>query len=102
MLAKTVPQHHENVILHFWRLWVKPRSNNRDEAFRENTIRITSGVLIVVLLLAFIIQITLFSGPTTLISFPALILISLLISLASAVAVHKGYIVAAGYLLTGV
>jgi signal transduction histidine kinase len=91
-----------NNLLHYWRRWVTPRSVNRDEAFRERTIRVTTAVLNGVMLLGFIIQVAAFPLPNTVISYPTLLFTALCMSAASAAAVNKGRILLAGSLLTTV
>jgi len=92
----------QNTVFRYWQDWVKPRSTDRDVAFRENTIRFTSGVLTIALVLGLGLQLALFPLPTSLVSFVTFIALGLVGSVASAIAVQNGDVSGAGYLLIGV
>src|SRR5437899_786447 len=79
--------------------WLEPRSTNRDEAFRERTIRITVSIVFVACALAFLSSRLVFRYEWTLVSYSTMILVALLLSLASAIAVNNGRILLAGWLL---
>ncbi len=76
--------------------WLEPRSTQRDEAFRERSIRITLGVTSTLILLSFFLSALAFSDKWELISFPTLHIYMLIFCLASAYALSRGRIVAAG------
>src|SRR5260221_10382732 len=100
MTTSTTSQTTDNPILRYWRLWVTPRSADRDEAFRENTIRVTTGVLIIVFAVGLLLQIAVVSPAPSGVSYVVLILVTLLGALASAIAVVRGQTLIAGYFLT--
>ena len=52
--------------------WLQPRSTDRDEAFRERSIRVAVALVIVVGLLSFALSIFVFPNDWSLISFPTL------------------------------
>jgi signal transduction histidine kinase len=83
-----------------WNRWVTPQESDRDKAFRENTIRVTSGLLIGVMGLAIIIQIGWFSKSVTNGPFLSLLIPAFILSCGSAFSVHRKYLVTAGWLLT--
>jgi signal transduction histidine kinase len=76
--------------------WLEPRSTQRDEAFRERSIRITLGVTSTLILLSFLLSILAFHDRWEIISFPTLHIYMLVFCLASAYALSRGRIVAAG------
>ncbi|MBI5666383.1 MAG: hypothetical protein HZC41_00125 [Chloroflexi bacterium] len=82
------------------RQWLKPRSHDRDAAFREQVIRSTLAIVIVLDLLSFASTILIFRAQWSLISFPTLHLMALVICLLSAVVLLRGHLVLAGWLLT--
>jgi signal transduction histidine kinase len=69
--------------------WITPKSSNRDDAFRERTIRITIGLLFSVLLVAFVAQRLFFSGEWTLISLSTLVPAMWVVSVAAGIAVIR-------------
>lgn len=90
-----------NPIVRYWNSWIQPRSQDRDIAFRENTIRVTSGALVIVLAVALVLQLAVFGLVPQSLPFMALIAVTLLMSSASAIEVNSGRIARAGYILTG-
>src|SRR5579863_1903567 len=86
----------DNRFVTSWNHWVKPRSSDRDEAFRETIIRFTSGLLAIFVAFGLVIQLAAFGIS----SFVVLIAAILIISLASAVTVNNGNTLAAGWLIT--
>lgn len=78
---------------------LKPRSVNRDEAFREKTIRLTLTIVISLTLMAFLISFLVFGDPWTPISYPSLFTFMLISSGLSALAVSRQQISVAGILL---
>jgi signal transduction histidine kinase len=79
--------------------WLEPRSTNRDEAFREGTIRISVSIIIVALILSLVASRLIFAFPWTLISYSSLIVVALALSLSSAIAVANQRTLLAGWLL---
>ncbi len=88
-----------NLLARQIRRWLEPRSTNRDEAFRERTIRATVSIALVLTLLTWITSVVVFKTPWTLISYPASDTLGLILSIASAIAVARGRIVLSGWLL---
>lgn len=82
-----------------WYAWTQPRSQDKDVAFREATIRETSGALVFILSISLLLQFSFLNSPTG-VAIAMLIGIALAIVLASVVAVSQLNIVTAGYLLT--
>jgi len=89
------------VIRTFWNRWVTPRATDRDEAFREITIRISTAALCGLMAAALAAQVALFSASQTTIPYTILICLSLLFSVGAALTVNRHQLVAAGWLLTG-
>lgn len=85
--------------LSFLQNWIRPRSTARDEAFRERTIRVTVGFLEVAVALSLVTSATIWKTPITLLSFPTLLLVILILCVASSIAIHQGKIMSAGWLL---
>src|SRR5438132_11580666 len=52
--------------------WLEPRSKDRDEAFRERTIRITVALVIILSLLSFILTVVVYKNKWDIISLPTL------------------------------
>lgn len=82
-----------------WKRWIEPRSTNRDEAFRERTIRITSGILVIAGVFNTFVTRVVFADPWTLISISTFVVVAFALALASCVAVARGKIDLAGWLL---
>src|SRR5690242_15189425 len=89
----------KNEFVHLWEKWLQPRSTNRDEAFRERTIRITTSIMIIALSLALASSLFVFRDPVTLISFPTVWILTLLVAGLSAAAVADKRITQAGWFL---
>jgi len=83
-----------------WSNWTKPRSTDRDEAFREATIRVTTAVLILFMVPMIAIQILFFFSSPTTIPYSILITLSLILSSSAALTVQNRQLVTAGRLLT--
>jgi signal transduction histidine kinase len=79
--------------------WLEPRSTNRDEAFRESTIRITVGIIILGLIASLIASRLIFRAEWTLLSYSSLIVVALALSLSSAIAVARQRTLLSGWLL---
>jgi hypothetical protein len=69
------------------RNWLVPRSTNRDEAFREKTIRATISITIVLLSMSLFITDFIFKDDWALVSYRSLISTMLITAIASAVSV---------------
>jgi signal transduction histidine kinase len=92
----------DNAVVRTWKRWVEPRATNRDEAFRERTIRITSGALVILGVFNIFVTRVIYAQPWTLLSISTLIVIAFLLSLGSCVAVAHGRVDLAGWLLVGI
>jgi signal transduction histidine kinase len=88
-----------NALVQLGRRWLQPRSTNRDEAFRERTIRATVSIAGIGSVLALVASSVIFQNEWRLVSYPTLIAIWAVLSVASAVAVHNGRVTQAGWLL---
>src|SRR4030042_1998008 len=84
-----LPKPAQNPVVRVLGKWLEPRSKNRDEAFRERTTRITVAILIVVFTVSLVASRLLFKSEWTLISFPSVIVVSLVLSIASGIAVPR-------------
>ena len=80
--------------------WLRPRATDRDEAFRERSIRSTLLVVIFFGLLSFASTLFVFNAPWGLISFPSLHIVALTGCFLSAFAITRRYLLAAGWLLS--
>jgi signal transduction histidine kinase len=90
----------QNPVTQFVVNWFKPRSQDRDESFREGTIRITAAFVLVVTALGLVASRVFFgSYAWDLFSWSTLILLSFFIALGSAIAVSRGHIITAGWLM---
>jgi signal transduction histidine kinase len=69
------------------KLWLEPRSKDRDEAFRERSLRVSIAIVILVGLLSFAMTLFVFPSTWSLISFPTLHLVVLVGFFAAAYAV---------------
>ncbi|MBX3061563.1 MAG: ATP-binding protein [Anaerolineae bacterium] len=83
----------------FLKWWMEPRAANRDDAFRERTIRIIVGFMIVLLCLSFAASIFIYRDPWGLISFPAIHVYGFIILGLSAWNIGRQNITAAGWWL---
>lgn len=81
------------------RRWLQPRSANREEAFRERTIRVTAGVAFILGVLSLVASVFIFQSPWELISYPTVVAFIVVLTLASAISVSRGRITEAGWLL---
>jgi signal transduction histidine kinase len=91
-----------NGLLGSLRHWFEPRSASRDEVFRERTIRVTVGFLLIASILALASSLSIYISTKTtlpLVSLPTLLIAIMGLCVASVVAIHRGQILAAGWLL---
>ncbi len=79
--------------------WLRPRSTDRDERFRERTIRLVIAVVMMLTTLALINSQIVFHDPWTPISYPSLFVTVLILTGAAAVFVRQGRLVLSGWLL---
>ena len=79
--------------------WLRPRSTDRDVAFRERVIRSTLGITIILALLSLSLNVLVFKGEFTLISYYTMHFVALAGCFASAILVSRGHVVSAGWLL---
>ncbi|MCC7449685.1 MAG: hypothetical protein IT324_19860 [Anaerolineae bacterium] len=79
--------------------WFQPRSTDRDERFRERTIRLVIAVVMTLTTLALVNSQIVFHDPWTPISYPSLFVTVLLFAGASALSVRQGRLVLSGWLL---
>jgi len=86
--------------LNHWTRWTTPQAVNRDEAFRENTIRFTTGILIIVFSLALVVQVAFFSNSKTMKPYGLMLSAAILLALATIVSVKRQKLLSAGRLLT--
>jgi signal transduction histidine kinase len=88
-----------DLLLRQLRLWLEPRSTNRDEAFRERTIRATVSIALALTGLTWMVSVLVFRAQWNLISYPTVDAIGFALSAAAALAVIRRQIVLAGWLL---
>jgi signal transduction histidine kinase len=88
-----------NPLVHYVQDWLRPRSTARDEAFRESTIRVTVGVVLVLLTLTFFATNFIFVNEWKLISYPVLITTMLILAAVSAIAISRQQILLSGWFL---
>ena len=88
-----------NPLLRYARLWLQPRSTNRDEAFRERTIRTTVTIALILTGLTWITSIVFFKAKWAIISYPTNDTVGFVLAIASAVAVARRRVLVAGWLL---
>jgi len=83
-----------------WLSWIQPRSQDQDIAFREATIRETSGALLLILTFALLMQLNFLGSPA---GIPVFLLIgtALIFTAISILSVGRLRVLAAGYSLTG-
>lgn len=86
-------------VFRWWRNWVRPRATNRDEAFRESTIRVTVAILLTATILSFLASLPFFDLQGGLVSYPMLTLLAAVLTLASGIAVARHALNTAGRFL---
>jgi signal transduction histidine kinase len=79
--------------------WFEPRATNRDEAFRERSVRIAIAIVITLGTLNFLLLLLVYKSPWAVVSFPSLHVVLLTLCLASAVSIVRGNLLAAGWLM---
>lgn len=80
-----------------WQTWLlEPRSQSRDEAFRERTIRMTLAIIMVMTVLAFISSVIFWPDGWPLVSYKTMYVVMFVFGAASAVAIRQQRIFAAG------
>ena len=89
----------ESPIAQNWRDWLKPRSQDRDAAFRERTIRLVLGVGILLIALTLFVSLVVFRDPWQWVSYPTLFILMLVLAGVAGVAVSRGSVLVAGWLL---
>ncbi len=89
----------KNSVVQSARRWLQPRSANRDEAFRERTIRATVSIAFILSVLALAASVFIFQSPWEPISYPTLIALCVVLTLASAISVSRGLVTEAGWFL---
>ncbi|HVU13543.1 MAG TPA: ATP-binding protein [Phototrophicaceae bacterium] len=89
----------ENFLTHFVNDWQTPRSKDRDTAFRERTIRLVVGIGVLLSAITLFASVFIFHDPLTLVSYPSLWLVVLIVGLISALSVRRGHVMVAGCLL---
>ena len=82
-----------------FRFWFNPRSTDRDEAFRERTIRFVTFIYASLTLLSLVSSILVFGDAWSWISYPSLNALGFILSSSSAFIVHRGNLRLAGNLL---
>jgi signal transduction histidine kinase len=81
MSAETIPARttgRGNSLLSVPRQWLEPRSTDRDEAFRERSLRVAIGLVILIGLLSFALTIFVFPNEWAVISYPTLHIVVLI------------------------
>lgn len=79
------------------RRWFVPRTQNRDQRFRERTVRFIVAFTLIVMSLSFLASLFVYRDPWALISFPTMHIATLALFAASAFTVSRGDIDAAGW-----
>lgn len=79
--------------------WLAPRTTDPNLKFREKTIRIILPLTLVLIILSFITSIVVFKSEWTLISYPTAEVVAGVLLVLSGIAVNRGKITQAGYLL---
>jgi hypothetical protein len=79
--------------------WLQPRSTDRDEAFRERSLRVAIAVVLFIGLLSFAFTIFVFQNAWRLVSYPTLHIEMLVGTLAAAYAVTRGRVNQSGTIL---
>src|SRR3954447_1478263 len=96
------PQIGRNFLGRIWLDWQRPRSKDRDAAFRERTIRLVVGIGVILIALTLFGSLFIFRDPWEPVSYPTLWFVLLVLGIASAVAVNRGHVLGAGWLLVTV
>ncbi len=80
-------------------LWLVPRSQNRDERFRESTVRVIIALVLAVMSLSLAVSLFVYNDPWGLVSFPTMNLAVLVFVVAAGFAVTSGNLDLAGWLI---
>jgi signal transduction histidine kinase len=96
------PQIGKTFLGRFWLDWQRPRSKDRDAAFRERTIRLVVGIGVILIALTLFVSLFVFRDPWEPVSYPTLWFVLLILGISSAVAVNRGHVLGAGWLLVTV
>lgn len=99
MTQTTEPMKQPNRFTRWWSNWTTPRSADRDEAFREQTLRVTVAILLIATALSFLTSLPIFGNVFNLISYETLTFLMLLTSFYSAYLITKEKITEAGWSL---
>ncbi len=92
----------DSFVAQSWRDWRKPRSQDRDTAFRERTIRLVIGIGVILIALTLFISLVVFRDPWEPVSYPTLFVIMLILGGGAAIAVSRENVLVAGWLLVSV
>jgi signal transduction histidine kinase len=84
---------------HLLKRWFAPRSQNRDEAFRERTVRITLFFSTLLISLSFLASLLIFQDPWGVISFPSIHVFLLILCVVSAYFIARGEIITSSLVL---
>ncbi len=96
----SVPQFGQtNGLIRRIREWLRPRSTDRETAFRERTICLVVGIGVILIALTLSTSLFIFRDPWEPISFPTLFTIMLIIGAVAVVMVNRQQVQAAGWLL---
>jgi signal transduction histidine kinase len=79
--------------------WLKPRSQDRDEAFRERSLRIALALMITLATLSFVLGVVVYQNPWGLISAPSLNLVGIGILATAGYLVSRGQITQAAWVV---
>jgi signal transduction histidine kinase len=79
--------------------WLEPRSKDRDEAFRERSIRIATALVVILVLISFILTVVVFKNKWDIISLPTLHIFLLAGFLLSAYLVSRELIITAAWII---
>src|SRR5258708_32999779 len=80
-------------------LFLRPRSTNPDQAFRERTIRVAALLLLVITILSIIASFTVYGNTWVLASYPTILTVMAVILVGSLIMLERQQIYAAGIFL---
>jgi len=86
-------------IINQWMIWIKPHATDKDAAFRETTIRITVGVLLIALSVSLFLQVIAFYASPTALPLTTMEIITVLTCLVTISAVQRQKLIQAGQVL---
>ncbi|MBN2303780.1 MAG: hypothetical protein JXQ72_04855 [Anaerolineae bacterium] len=95
------PIHHLHLLnpIFWWRYWIKPRSSNRDAAFRERTIRVAVAVMLIMTVLSVLSSLIFYDPETGVFTYTNISWVMIFMFGISAVAVNRQNLIASGQLL---